>query len=802
MEPLAAIGLASGIITFIDFSWNIVSGTIEVYQSCTGVTKENARIGTIIEDLREYADQLISDGASNSKQERALQRLAAQCSEVSEELIQKLEKLKAKENNSKWHSFKATWASMRKEKKIATIERRLCGYRAQINQRLLALLCENQSNIRTQLDVIQHEAEKLSSKSVQAIKLLRQEIVTMLSSLNGQSARCDSSSSGEDDGMDEEEQTSLFKSLRHINTKLAKLEAVASRVPRETRVLQHLYFNHMSSRKYNIDKPAAESFSWILQDDKAFQKYCDSEEGISLQELHGYVAKMDESRKLLTNWLEDGSEAFHISGKPGSGKSTLMKLICEDPRTMEYLKRWSGSRNLALASFFFWNQGNDELQKSLGGLYRAILFSILKECPQLIPEIFPQQWEKLSTVSADLVYETGLFSPPKIKQAFELLMRGSSPKLSNFCFCLFIDGLDEYQGSTYDRREFAQQLRDWARMPNIKICVSSREHLEFMYVFSPQLRIQLQDVTRLDIYRVSCFFFRKAECYNLLSGIYLELTREILRMAQGVFFWAVLVVKSIINEAFVDSDPQKLRQKLQDTPEELDELYDQILGSLDRADRKWADLALLLALKNPFNHEMNAMCLGWLDNIDNIKRQNVPSKNVQYAPGEVGQRLEDINKALLARTKGLLVLHKESVDCPEKVWHYSFFSTRVHFFHRTVRDYLENTTRRSRMEAQYPNFDFSLTHSLLRLAEVSSFDPLVAIEEHTGGRIVDLDFLKDNLEMYAMEAYVLKSPSIEKLRPYYLQRLRERGIFNNLWMTPRKDRSSLRSTNLARVGTP
>src|ERR1700733_6219681 len=65
----------------------------------------------------------------------------------------------------------------------------------------------------------------------------------------------------------------------------------------------------------------------------------------------------------FVSWLRDHSQpVFWISGKAGSGKSTLMKYIRRDERTRRYLSDWALGANVVLASFFFFERGN-ELQK-------------------------------------------------------------------------------------------------------------------------------------------------------------------------------------------------------------------------------------------------------------------------------------------------------------------------------------------------------------------------------------------------------------------------------------------------------
>jgi hypothetical protein len=59
------------------------------------------------------------------------------------------------------------------------------------------------------------------------------------------------------------------------------------------------------------------------------------------------------ARAKFTNWLSSGSGIFHISGKLGSGKSTLMKFICENHHTKNKLELWAGRYRLSLSATHF-----------------------------------------------------------------------------------------------------------------------------------------------------------------------------------------------------------------------------------------------------------------------------------------------------------------------------------------------------------------------------------------------------------------------------------------------------------------
>ncbi|KAF4486459.1 hypothetical protein CGGC5_v006325 [Colletotrichum fructicola Nara gc5] len=121
MDPATAIGVASGVIAFIDFSWKLVTGAKNLYDKGETQTVENVRIGKIIKDLKEFSLDLDGGSLGTSKHEKALRTLAMNCGDLCQELIDILEKLKAK-RNSRWETLKTTWASMRRADGINDIE--------------------------------------------------------------------------------------------------------------------------------------------------------------------------------------------------------------------------------------------------------------------------------------------------------------------------------------------------------------------------------------------------------------------------------------------------------------------------------------------------------------------------------------------------------------------------------------------------------------------------------------------------------------------------------------------------------
>lgn len=98
----------------------------------------------------------------------------------------------------------------------------------------------------------------------------------------------------------------------------------------------------------------------------------------------------------FSEWLSYGDGICWINGKAGSGKSTLMRYIYEDPRTPALLLHWvCPSITLLTIGFFFWKSGVSE-QASQLGLLRSLLYAILSQKRDAMKTIFPKEWAFLA----------------------------------------------------------------------------------------------------------------------------------------------------------------------------------------------------------------------------------------------------------------------------------------------------------------------------------------------------------------------------------------------------------------------
>lgn len=88
----------------------------------------------------------------------------------------------------------------------------------------------------------------------------------------------------------------------------------------------------------------------------------------------------------FVSWLKSGTGTYWISGKPWSGKSTLMKYIFKNYQETVLQKSGSSNRTHIPAGFFFHNRGSHH-QKSFEGLLYSILHQVLTSERGLINEV-------------------------------------------------------------------------------------------------------------------------------------------------------------------------------------------------------------------------------------------------------------------------------------------------------------------------------------------------------------------------------------------------------------------------------
>lgn len=541
----------------------------------------------------------------------------------------------------------------------------------------------------------------------------------------------------------------LAVQLREVKDALEYLASGRSQKTPETRILENVYYGNPMFRREETLKPAEDTtFRWFVEgvsseldgDGRSTSSADLSREDPFLFKQRAEVASRFEE------WLRSGCGIFHISGKAGSGKSTLMKLILSTERTHELLREWAGGTRLLFARFYFWAAG-EQIQNSLEGLQRSILFEILIQRPDLVKEVFCEAYPTVAHTSWDSPIHSRFFTTASFQRAFERFL--NLPVDPRYRICLFIDGLDEYgadiqSGSLPEtqREDLAQSLVDWSSNDRVKLLISSRPHSEFMDTFAEDQRIHLHQLTLNDMIKFGCRLFEKHRVFRFpgVKEHYRSLVERVAHTSSGVFLWTGLTIQRLLASLARRDSFESLDRQLAATPRDLSVLYEKMFLEIDENDRKEAMKMMLLVseerkyypgfLSHPGG--INALAISWLDSLENL---DCPANQpfLVYSEAHVEERRQLAESRVNGYTRGLLEI-TSSITPGNKNWEYPplpyYMRHTVQFFHRTALEYVANSSLAHEVRSSSPtlfNLDF---YTRLSLAELHFTSPSQEELEH------------------------------------------------------------------------
>ena len=141
MDPFTALGLASNIVQFLDFTCSLVSGTWKIYRAPTGSSERIHDLQTITTDMQLLTNDLtISTARGTTKVGERLRSIAFACQDVSKDLQQVLSKLQVSGKSTVWKSFLVALAEFWKADQVASLTSRLDLLQRELNTYLLKLL--------------------------------------------------------------------------------------------------------------------------------------------------------------------------------------------------------------------------------------------------------------------------------------------------------------------------------------------------------------------------------------------------------------------------------------------------------------------------------------------------------------------------------------------------------------------------------------------------------------------------------------------------------------------------------------
>ncbi|KAI8710370.1 hypothetical protein NCS52_01582000 [Fusarium sp. LHS14.1] len=300
--------------------------------------------------------------------------------------------------------------------------------------------------------------------------------------------------------------------------------------------LRSLAFPEMDSRSNDIDAAAQGTCDWLLR------------------------------HKTYTSWASCDRGLLWIKGKPGSGKSTLLRYVLNHVMTIP-----NTGEGALILSFFFHGRGT-ELQKTPLGLFRSLLHQLLRQAPEALIDIVDTFQQRCETIGKP--GEEWQWHPRELQRRFESSLLNV---LKTHPLWLFVDALDECgeENAVNLAEEFKSLVQ---RLPpsglrQFHICFTCRHYpiLDLDGVFE----VCVEEENKKDI---STFVQDKLSSFRRRTSS--TIPKLITNRAGGVFLWAWLVVKQVLDLDRKGIGLKKIEAEIYSVPQELDTLYRRLIQSM------------------------------------------------------------------------------------------------------------------------------------------------------------------------------------------------------------------------------
>ncbi|KAG8527833.1 uncharacterized protein KY384_006749 [Bacidia gigantensis] len=396
----------------------------------------------------------------------------------------------------------------------------------------------------------------------------------------------------------------------------------------------------------------------------------------------------------LADWLEGKSRnnIFWIQGKPGSGKSTAMKFAISQPLTLQLLQKYSDSHWI-VASFFFHDRGTS-MQKSGEGFLCNILYQILSQQQSLFPVIYDLLARETVAQPFTIKFWKSQWTLSRLREVLMTIGQKSTSKVN---LCLFVDALDEHNGSY---RELVDILMDIAQLTNnptfrVRLILAGRPENVFRTAFRDCPGFAIHEHTENDIRNYVDGRLQKEMCASqpIEGDIQLSnLVGSVVQLARGVFLWVKLAVNELVEGLCEGDTLEELDILLSTIPTELEDLYKRALRRYPRSSSRslannryeayvmfqLASCALTPFRLYDFLAAAHCLCHG-TESVLKLAKHN---------PDQMERRLT-------SRCMGLL--EAETVGNGPAVI--------VQFMHQTVKEFVHSDEGRSAIREGIPNLD-------------------------------------------------------------------------------------------------
>ena len=234
---------------------------------------------------------------------------------------------------------------------------------------------------------------------------------------------------------------------------------------------------------------------------------------------------------------------------------------------------------MMVVTHFFDYDGN-ELERSIEGLLRSLLFQILQGRPRLLDVILPKFFEKRQ------FHANFSWSAHDLRALFRDFLH--HPECTSTC--ILVDALGEYNGEDIEIAEYIDEVSHLAR-DDLCFCVSSRPYPDFAYQFKSCEGKVLMDAHNLEDIRSYCSSRLASLMTDVEPGFNIMIDL-IVRKADRVFLWVKLVIDDILRGFRRRESLEKLLQRVDSMPTSLNDFYRRMMQEIRRDEREEVDLII------------------------------------------------------------------------------------------------------------------------------------------------------------------------------------------------------------------
>ncbi|KAK1753298.1 hypothetical protein QBC47DRAFT_55117 [Echria macrotheca] len=552
LEPLAALGLACNVIQLIESAGKTVSICKSIFQTGSldpSLGRSTAHLTTAFDQLNQ---SLTAAPGPKNPDEAALLEVARDCSAAALNLKTEVAKISDEASKGKYSSaIRGALKTMVRKSKIEKLEKSLAAHQKALethllvriykpNEAILGELLKSTANIDSKLSGF---IQALSQGHTRMEQLLAQESADIKGVVVAEVAQLNADINAKVDA-------EAGKTRTEISARIDGLAAEQQDMARSQRLLQSIKFSTMNQRFNQIVESDKDTCGWILDEGAVPTYNQDLKPGCG-----------------FTLFLQSPAEKlFWISGKAGSGKSTVVKFLITSDRAQSVIQE--AVPNARILSHFIWAAGADPMQCSIRGILCALLYQALDGDVELAKSAC----DEFATLRLESKESLGDWSNKELEAVLAFVLRSSSRPT-----CIFLDGLDEIDPNDgqFELLKLVNRLCSYLG-PRGKMCVASRPEVVLRRHLAKYSMLRVQDLTDSAIRKYAT---EKLKEYlpDSTPGIESqEIIHSLCSKADGVFLWVSLAIKSIGRGVLSGDNADELRRRLGALPRDLQDLYQQM----------------------------------------------------------------------------------------------------------------------------------------------------------------------------------------------------------------------------------